>query len=134
MCMKVDLPDPDGPTTETNSPAAMSSVIPRRACTDTSPTRYTLASSRTAITPLTGGQVRPASVRRRRLRLPAQRGEVIEDGRVRLLGSGVAVDLAGAFDDHVLVGGVRVAAVAGPAHADRHRHLRDFLAGLLVRE
>ena len=28
MCMNVDLPEPDGPTTVTNSPAAMSSVTP----------------------------------------------------------------------------------------------------------
>ena len=49
MCMNVDLPEPEGPTTDTKSPASMSSVMLRRACTDTSPTRYTLASSRTAI-------------------------------------------------------------------------------------
>ena len=33
MCMKVDLPDPDGPVTATNWPAWMSSVTPRNART-----------------------------------------------------------------------------------------------------
>ncbi len=36
--MNVDLPEPDGPTTATNSPASMSSVTPRSARTATSPT------------------------------------------------------------------------------------------------
>ena len=31
--MKVDLPEPEGPTMATNSPAWMSSETPRRACT-----------------------------------------------------------------------------------------------------
>ena len=38
MCMKVDLPEPDGPTMATNSPASTSSDTPRRAWTAVSPT------------------------------------------------------------------------------------------------
>ena len=33
MCMNVDLPEPDGPTTDTNSPRSIESVTPLRACT-----------------------------------------------------------------------------------------------------
>ena len=39
MFISVDLPDPDGPMTATNSPAAMSTLTPRNACTSTSPMR-----------------------------------------------------------------------------------------------
>ncbi len=31
--MKVDLPDPDGPMTATNSPASTATLTPRSACT-----------------------------------------------------------------------------------------------------
>ena len=41
--MKVDLPDPDGPITATNSPASMSMVTPRSARTLISPRSYTFA-------------------------------------------------------------------------------------------
>ena len=37
--MKVDLPEPDGPITATNSPAAMSRLTPRSAWTSCSPSR-----------------------------------------------------------------------------------------------
>jgi hypothetical protein len=37
MFMKVDLPEPDGPITATNSPASMPSVTPASACTTVSP-------------------------------------------------------------------------------------------------
>ena len=47
--MKVDLPEPDGPTTVTNSPAAMSSVTPLRARTTWSPTWYSFSRLRTPI-------------------------------------------------------------------------------------
>ena len=36
-CMNVDLPDPDGPITATNSPRPMSRLTPRRAFTVKSP-------------------------------------------------------------------------------------------------
>src|SRR5262249_34504385 len=38
MCMNVDLPDPDGPVTHTNSPGWTSSEAPRSAFTSMSPT------------------------------------------------------------------------------------------------
>ena len=37
QCISVDLPDPDGPITAVNSPAAMSSDTPSRARTSASP-------------------------------------------------------------------------------------------------
>jgi hypothetical protein len=40
MCMNVDLPEPDGPTMVTNSPASTSSETPRNASTESSPTVY----------------------------------------------------------------------------------------------
>ena len=42
MCMKVDLPDPDGPVTARNSPRSTSKFTPRSALTSTSPTAYVL--------------------------------------------------------------------------------------------
>ena len=33
MCSRVDLPDPDGPTTAASSPRRMTRSTPRRACT-----------------------------------------------------------------------------------------------------
>src|SRR4051794_28015917 len=50
MCMNVDLPDPDGPVTATNSPRYTSSDAPRSARTSTSPTWYVLVRSRTEMT------------------------------------------------------------------------------------
>ncbi len=47
--MKVDLPDPDGPTTVTNSPSGMSRVTPRSARTTWSPTWYSFSRFRTPI-------------------------------------------------------------------------------------
>ncbi len=38
MCMNVDLPEPDGPVTATNSPRPISRVTPRSAFTLWSPT------------------------------------------------------------------------------------------------
>ena len=38
MCMNVDLPEPDGPVTHTNSPDSTSTATPRRAWTWMSPT------------------------------------------------------------------------------------------------
>src|SRR5438552_3116967 len=38
MCIKVDLPEPDGPVTDRNSARRTSSDTPRRARTSTSPT------------------------------------------------------------------------------------------------
>ncbi len=38
MCINVDLPEPDGPVTATNSPGSTSSDTPRKARTSTSPT------------------------------------------------------------------------------------------------
>ena len=35
--MNVDLPEPDGPITATNSPSAMSTETPASACTSVSP-------------------------------------------------------------------------------------------------
>ena len=37
MFMNVDLPEPDGPMTATNSPASIDSVTPASACTTLSP-------------------------------------------------------------------------------------------------
>ena len=37
--MKVDLPEPDGPITATNSPSSMSTLTPSSACTSLSPMR-----------------------------------------------------------------------------------------------
>ena len=37
--MRVDLPEPDGPITATNSPAAIATETPRSACTSLSPMR-----------------------------------------------------------------------------------------------
>ena len=37
MCMNVDLPDPDGPVTATNSPGSIVSETPRSARTSCSP-------------------------------------------------------------------------------------------------
>ncbi len=37
QCISVDLPEPDGPITAVNSPAAMSMVTPSRARTSASP-------------------------------------------------------------------------------------------------
>ncbi len=39
MCMNVDLPEPDGPVTATNSPASIWSDTPRNARTSWSPIR-----------------------------------------------------------------------------------------------
>ena len=50
MCMSVDLPDPDGPVTATNSPFSTSRSAPRRARTMTSPTVYGLTRFRTEMT------------------------------------------------------------------------------------
>ena len=50
MCMKVDLPDPDGPVTATNSPGSTSRFTPRNACTFTSPTTYVFMRSWTEMT------------------------------------------------------------------------------------
>src|SRR5687768_15317327 len=50
MCMSVDLPEPDGPVTATNSPFSTSMFAPRRARTVTSPTMYVLTRSLTAMT------------------------------------------------------------------------------------
>ena len=43
--MNVDLPEPDGPMTATNSPASMLTVTPRRAWTRRGPNAYSLARS-----------------------------------------------------------------------------------------
>src|SRR4051812_46271880 len=50
MCISVDLPEPDGPVTATNSPASTSRFAPRSARTVTSPTWYVLTRSRIEIT------------------------------------------------------------------------------------
>src|SRR4051812_16952728 len=50
MCISVDLPEPDGPVTATNSPASTSRFAPRSARTVTSPTWYVLKRSRIEIT------------------------------------------------------------------------------------
>src|SRR5438132_976381 len=50
MCMKVDLPDPDGPVTERNSPVCTSRFTPRSALTSTSPTTYVLTRFLTEMT------------------------------------------------------------------------------------
>ncbi len=42
MFIRVDLPEPDGPITATDSPSLMVSETSRRAWTSTSPIRYTL--------------------------------------------------------------------------------------------
>src|SRR5205823_3009243 len=42
MCISVDLPEPDGPVIETNSPAPMLQSTPRNACTAFSPESYVL--------------------------------------------------------------------------------------------
>src|ERR1035437_5351146 len=50
MCMNVDLPDPDGPVTERNSPRSTSRSTPRNAFTSISPTMYVLTRLLTEIT------------------------------------------------------------------------------------
>jgi hypothetical protein len=40
MCMRVDLPEPDGPITATNSPVSIRSDTPRSAATSSGPLRY----------------------------------------------------------------------------------------------
>src|SRR4051794_36701666 len=50
MCMKVDLPEPDGPVTARNSPRSTSRLTPRSAFTSTSPTTYVLTRFLTEIT------------------------------------------------------------------------------------
>src|SRR3954463_10923220 len=50
MCISVDLPEPDGPVTATNSPASTSRLAPRSARTVMSPTWYVLTRSRIEIT------------------------------------------------------------------------------------
>src|ERR1035437_8956064 len=50
MCMNVDLPDPDGPVTERNSPRSTSRSTPRNAFTSISPTTYVLTRLLTEIT------------------------------------------------------------------------------------
>src|SRR5262245_32017966 len=50
MCMKVDLPEPDGPVTARNSPVWTSRFTPRSAFTSTSPTTYVLTRLLTEIT------------------------------------------------------------------------------------
>src|SRR6185295_14647702 len=75
----------------------------------------------------------PHLVRRLRSALRSvQSREVIDDGGRRLLGAGHPVHFPRAFDHEVLVGRVGVAAVAGAAHPDGHRHRRDLLTDLLV--
>src|SRR5688572_7587889 len=50
MCISVDLPDPEGPVTATNSPGSTSKSAPRSARTVTSPTTYVLTRFLTEIT------------------------------------------------------------------------------------
>src|SRR4249920_4171674 len=50
MCMKVDLPEPDGPVTARNSPRGTSRLTPRSAFTSTSPTTYVLTRLLTEMT------------------------------------------------------------------------------------
>src|SRR5438094_6325139 len=69
MCMKVDLPDPDGPVTATNSPRWTSRFTPRNALTSTSPTTYVLTRLLTAMTvdmnlPAPPAATRPAEAAR----------------------------------------------------------------------
>ena len=54
MCISVDLPEPEGPVTATNSPGSTSKSHPRSARTVTSPTTYVLARF---LTDMTGGMV-----------------------------------------------------------------------------
>ena len=42
MCIRVDLPEPDGPMIATKSPCATSRSTPRRASTSTTPVEYVL--------------------------------------------------------------------------------------------
>src|SRR5712691_5672969 len=60
MCMKVDLPEPDGPVTARNSPRWTSRFTPRSAFTSTSPTTYVLTRFLTAMTTAMEGAL-PAS-------------------------------------------------------------------------
>src|SRR5262249_16716009 len=55
--MNVDFPEPEGPITATNSPAAMSRLTPRRAWTRCSPSRYVFTRSRTAMSAGPSGEV-----------------------------------------------------------------------------
>src|SRR5262245_40364929 len=55
--MKVDLPEPDGPITATNSPDTMSRLTPRSAWTWCSPRRYVFARSRTSMSAVPAGKV-----------------------------------------------------------------------------
>src|SRR6185312_9620427 len=50
MCIRVDLPEPEGPVTARNSPSWTSSDTPRNARTSTSPTVYVLTRLRTEMT------------------------------------------------------------------------------------
>ena len=66
--MKVDLPEPEGPITATNSPGSIATEIPRNAGTVYPPRRYSLARSRvrmsgSAMGSLLKRQARPAAAR-----------------------------------------------------------------------
>lgn len=67
MCMNVDLPEPDGPVTATNSPRWTSRLTPRSAFTSTSPTMYVFTRLRTEMTVVNlvtflGSWLRPSAI------------------------------------------------------------------------
>src|SRR5439155_25232238 len=67
MCIKVDLPEPDGPVTARNSPRSTSRFTPRSARTSTSPTTYVLTRFLTEMTwgielPAAAAALKPAEV------------------------------------------------------------------------
>ena len=58
MCIRVDLPDPDGPMIDTYSPGSIVNDTPRRAATAMVPVRYTLV---TFSSSMTGSMSAPGS-------------------------------------------------------------------------
>src|SRR6185436_7940952 len=55
MCIRVDLPEPEGPMIASDSPASTSRSMPRSACTACAPASYTLVTPRSRMTGVPGG-------------------------------------------------------------------------------
>src|SRR5262245_5334475 len=106
----VVLPQPDGPTTDTNSPEATLSDVRESAIT--APPKTCSMSSTTMVASATAGPVRPLSRRSRRLRVDER---VERDGLADLLGVDVEVDDAlgrRTVDVHVVGGHDRLQPLA----------------------
>src|SRR5262249_22241626 len=135
----VDLPEPDGPMMATNSPRAMSSDTPRRACTSMSPSVYTFRRSRMRMTgmlscvisSLPGPRLAPA----RLAEAPADPGHATHSGRRWRAGLGAGDHHLVALGQAIGDGGLLI--VAEPALDDAGRqlpvpgeHVHDLVAAL----